>query len=90
MGINYKGVSTDASKLIGLLDGDRLPDVSEAKKGGVATGTTNNESASLTHGNTGNETSALTHANGAVDAHSAHSSENNIPTYYALAFIMKS
>ncbi len=32
---------------------------------------------------------SLTHANGAVDAHSAHSSESNEPEYYALAFIIK-
>lgn len=37
--------------------------------GGVATGTTNNESASLTH------------AGGAVDAHSAHDSPNHMPPY---------
>jgi hypothetical protein len=40
MAVNYKGVSTDASKLTGILDGDRLPAPTTDKKGGVpATGT---------------------------------------------------
>jgi len=65
-------------------------------------GNTGNPSAALSHGNTGNETatlshsvtqpsdhSSLSHSGGAVDSHSAHSTENNIPAFYSLAFIMK-
>lgn len=61
--------------------------------GGVATGTTNNESATLTHAGTAVDA----HAGTNVDAHSAHTgtavdahtAQSNEPAFYSLAFIIK-
>lgn len=66
--------------------------------GGVASGTTANESATLTHAGTAVDAHSA-HSGGAVDAHSvtqpsqhaaqSHASGDHTPSYYKLAFIQK-
>jgi microcystin-dependent protein len=74
------GGAGDAGKPV-KLNANGMIDVSmldEAPAGSIPAGTTDGPSAALSHGNTGNATSSLT-----------HSTEDNLPPYVVVNFIIK-